>query len=170
MPYQDHIQASKGTVDCGIITVSDTRTESTDKSGMIMKELLAASNHRVVHYEIIKDEPDQIRGVLSRFADEGSCQVILLNGGTGISRRDTTYEAVSGLLEKELNGFGEIFRYLSYQEIGSGAFLSRATAGAYRDMILFSMPGSHNAVRLAMEKLIVPELSHLVWEIWRHAE
>jgi molybdenum cofactor biosynthesis protein B len=167
MPYQDHKEASKGSVDCAVITVSDTRTEETDESGKIMKDLLAAAGHRVAHYEIVKDEPDQIRGLLARLADSGKCQAVLLNGGTGISRRDTTYEAVASLLEKRLDGFGEIFRQLSYGEIGSGAMLSRATAGAYRDMIVFSTPGSRNAVRLAMEKLIVPELSHLVWEIWR---
>lgn len=167
MPYQDHKEASKGSVDCAVVTVSDTRTEETDESGKIMKDLLTAAGHRVVHYEIVKDEPDQIRGLLSRLAEGGRCQAVLLNGGTGISRRDTTFEAVASLLEKRLDGFGEIFRYLSYGEIGSGAMLSRATAGAYRDMIVFSTPGSRNAVRLAMEKLIVPELSHLVWEIWR---
>ena len=167
MPYEDHKAASKGRVDCAVITVSDTRTEETDESGKIMKDLLTAAGHRVVHYEIVKDEPEHIRGLLARLAEGGGCQAILLNGGTGISRRDTTYEAVAFLLEKRLDGFGEIFRALSYQEIGAGAMLSRATAGAYRDMIVFSTPGSRNAVRLAMEKLIVPELSHLVWEIWR---
>lgn len=167
MPYEDHKAASKGSVDCAVITVSDTRTEETDESGKIMKDLLASAGHRVVHYEVVKDEPDLIRGLLKRLGDGGGCQAVLLNGGTGISRRDTTYEAVASLLEKRLDGFGEIFRHLSYLEIGAGAMLSRATAGAYRDMIVFSTPGSRNAVRLAMEKLIVPELSHLVWEIWR---
>jgi molybdenum cofactor biosynthesis protein B len=167
MPYEDHQAASRGAVDCAVITVSDTRTEDTDESGKIMKDLLIAAGHRVVRYEVVKDDPDRIRGLLSRLADEGACQAVLLNGGTGISRRDTTYEAVSSLLEKRLDGFGEIFRALSYQEIGPGAMLSRATAGAYRDMIVFSTPGSRNAVRLAMEKLVVPEISHLVWEIWR---
>jgi molybdopterin adenylyltransferase len=167
VPYEDHKAASKGTVDCAVITVSDTRTPDTDESGRIMKDLLGEAGHRVVRYEVVKDDPDRIRELLARIADDGACQAVLLNGGTGISRRDATCEAVSSLLEKRLDGFGEIFRMLSYQEIGSGAMLSRAVAGAYRDMIVFSTPGSRNAVRLAMEKLIVPEISHLVWEIWR---
>ena len=121
-------------------------------------------------YKIVLDEADQIRHLLDQIAEEGTCQALLTNGGTGIAARDTTYEAVVGLLEKRLDGFGELFRFLSWEDIGSGAMLSRAIAGVYRDLMVFCMPGSSGAVRLAMEKLIVPELSHLVWEIWRQKE
>ena len=167
MPYEDHIQQAKDAVTCAVLTVSDTRTEADDKSGKIIKDLLEDAGHAVGFYQIVPDDADQIRRLLIQIADEGTCQAILTNGGTGIAARDTTYEAVVGLLEKRLDGFGELFRFLSWEDIGSGAILSRAVAGVYRDTMVFCMPGSSGAVRLAMEKLIVPELSHLVWEIWR---
>ena len=167
MPYEDHIQQAKDAVTCAVITISDTRTEADDKSGKIIKDLLEDAGHNVGFYQIVPDDADRIRRLLVQIADEGVCQAVLTNGGTGIAARDTTYEAVTGLLEKRLDGFGEIFRFLSWDEIGSGAMLSRAVAGVYRDMVVFCMPGSSGAVRLAMGKLIAPELSHLVWEIWR---
>ena len=167
MPYADHIQQAKDPVTCAVLTISDTRTEADDKSGQIIRERLEDAGHEVGFYKVAKDEAHQIRSLIERIAEEGKCQAILTNGGTGIAARDTTYEAVTGLLEKRLDGFGEIFRFLSWEEIGSGAMLSRAVAGVYRDTMVFCMPGSSGAVRLAMEKLIVPELSHLVWEIWR---
>ena len=167
MPYEDHIQQAKGAVTCAVITISDTRTEADDKSGKMIKDLLEDAGHNVGFYRIVPDDADRIRRLLVQIADEGVCQAVLTNGGTGIAARDTTYEAVTGLLEKRLDGFGEIFRFLSWEEIGSGAMLSRAVAGVYRDMVVFCMPGSSGAVRLAMGKLIAPELSHLVWEIWR---
>jgi molybdenum cofactor biosynthesis protein B len=132
-----------------------------------MREMLEAAGHAVVVAKIVKDEPAQIRALLQELAAAGTVQAVLFNGGTGISRRDTTYEAVAGLLEKRLDGFGELFRMLSYQEIGAAAMLSRAIAGTYRDLLVFCTPGSTAAVRLAMDKLIVPELSHLAWEVWR---
>lgn len=166
MGYEDHKVLSKDTpVRCAIITVSDTRNEKTDKSGALISSMITEAGHTTSVYRIVPDEPAQIAGLLDELASE--VEVILLNGGTGISKRDNTYEAVSGKLEKTLPGFGEIFRMLSYEEIGAGAMLSRATAGLYRDTLVFSMPGSTNAVRLAMSKLIAPELSHLVWEIIR---
>lgn len=116
---------------------------------------------------MVPDDPARIRDLVKRIIEKGDCQAILTSGGTGIAARDTTYEAVTGMLEKRLDGFGELFRFLSWDDIGSGAMLSRAVAGVYRDTMIFCMPGSSGAVRLAMEKLIVPELSHLVWEIWR---
>ena len=167
MPYEDHKKQAQAPVTCAVITVSDTRTEADDKSGKIVREHLEASGHRVGSYQIVADDPDLIRRALASVADGGTCQAVLTNGGTGIAARDTTYEAVVGLLEKRLDGFGELFRFLSWEEIGSGAMLSRAVAGVYRDLMVFCLPGSSGAVRLAMEKLIVPELSHLVWEIWR---
>jgi molybdenum cofactor biosynthesis protein B len=159
--------ARKGPVACAIITVSDTRTPETDTSGAAMRERLEAAGHRVVFYRIVKDEPDQIIGLLDEIIRDTGAQAILLNGGTGISRRDTTYDALAAKLEKTLPGFGEIFRMLSYQEIGAAAMLSRATAGTYRDRLVFSTPGSSNAVKLAMDRLIVPELEHLAWELTR---
>jgi molybdopterin adenylyltransferase len=159
--------SEKGPVACAIVTVSDTRTPETDTSGGAIRELLEAAGHRVVFYEIVKDEPEQIAGLLERLAGESGAQAILFNGGTGIARRDTTYDALTAKLEKTLPGFGEIFRMLSFQEIGAAAMLSRATAGVYRNRLVFSMPGSSNAVKLAMDRLIVPELEHLAWELTR---
>jgi molybdenum cofactor biosynthesis protein B len=159
--------AERGPVACAILTVSDTRTEETDTSGRAIRERLEAAGHQVVFYRIVKDEPDQIVGLLDRIVDETGAQAILINGGTGISKRDTTYDAVAPRLEKVLPGFGELFRMLSYQEIGAAAMLSRATAGTYRGRLVFSTPGSSNAVKLAMDRLIVPELEHLAWELTR---
>ncbi len=167
MPYEDHKKQAQGAVCCAVLTISDTRTEADDRSGRIIKDLLAAGGHSTGFYQVVPDDPARIRDHIIRIADAGSCQAILTSGGTGIAARDTTYEAVVGLLEKRLDGFGELFRTLSWDDIGSGAMLSRAVAGVYRDTMIFCMPGSSGAVRLAMEKLIVPELSHLVWEIWR---
>jgi molybdenum cofactor biosynthesis protein B len=167
MPAEDHRQQARQPVTCAVITVSDTRTEATDASGRLMRELLEQAGHTVGFYAIVKDEPEEITKLLEDLAMAGQVQAVLLNGGTGISRRDNTFEAVTTLIEKRLDGFGELFRMLSFQEVGPAAMLSRAVAGTYRDLILFSTPGSTPAVRLAMEKLIVPELSHLVWEIWR---
>jgi molybdenum cofactor biosynthesis protein B len=167
MPYEDHVAQAKDAVTCAILTISDTRTEADDKSGKIIRDLVEDGGHSVGYYAVVKDETDQIKVLIQEIADKGKCHVILTNGGTGIAARDTTYEAVTSLLEKRLDGFGEVFRFLSWEDIGSGAMLSRAVAGVYHDTMIFCMPGSSGAVRLAMEKLIVPELSHLVWEIWR---
>lgn len=170
MPYEDHKAQARDAVTCAVLTISDTRTEADDRSGKIIKGLLEEAGHSVGFYRIVPDDAEQIRRLLVQVANEGACQAILTSGGTGIAARDTTYEAVTGLLEKRLDGFGELFRFLSWDDIGSGAMLSRAVAGVYRDAMVFCMPGSSGAVRLAMEKLIVPELSHLVWEIWRQKE
>ncbi|HAA78371.1 TPA: molybdenum cofactor biosynthesis protein [Candidatus Latescibacteria bacterium] len=167
MPYEDHIAEARDAVTCAVLTISDTRTEADDKSGKIIQELLTEGGHSVGHYAVVKDEADLIRQLIVDIAEKRDCHVILTNGGTGIAARDTTYEAVTSLLEKRLDGFGEVFRSLSWEDIGSGAMLSRAVAGVYKDTMIFCMPGSSGAVKLAMEKLIVPELSHLVWEIWR---
>lgn len=152
---------------CAVITVSDSRTVETDTSGQLIKEQLAAHGHTVMHYQIIKDEPDQLRAVLAELAADVQCQAIIFSGGTGISRRDSTFDVLDSLLEKRLPGFGELFRYLSYQEIGSAAMLSRAVAGIYRDTLIFSIPGSPAAAKLALERLILPELAHLIREIHR---
>ncbi|GIW07065.1 MAG: molybdenum cofactor biosynthesis protein B [Dehalococcoidia bacterium] len=152
---------------CGVITASDSRTPETDVSGRIIREKLAAAGHDVVQYAVERDEAARIAALVRRFVDSG-CQVIIINGGTGIAKRDSTFEAVDSLLEKRLPGFGELFRMLSYQEIGPAAMLSRATAGVTGGALLFSLPGSPNAVTLALDKLILPELRHLVWETTRH--
>ncbi|MBF2021930.1 MAG: MogA/MoaB family molybdenum cofactor biosynthesis protein [Hydrococcus sp. C42_A2020_068] len=149
-------------VNCAVITVSDTRTFETDRSGQLIEQLLQQAGHRVDAYAIIKDEPTQIETQLRQLSEIPDLDAIVFSGGTGIAPRDTTYDALSKLLEKTLPGFGEIFRYLSYQEIGSRAIASRATAGVYRQKLVFSLPGSSSAVKLALEKLILPELVHLV--------
>ncbi len=150
-----------------MITASDSRGEAEDASGRLLRESAAAAGHQVVGHRVVKDEPDQIRAALEEAARAGA-QAVLVNGGTGISGRDRTYEAVAGLLEKRLDGFGELFRMLSFGEIGSAAMMSRAVAGTWRGRIVFSMPGSTAAVRLAWEKLIAPELGHLVFELGKH--
>ena len=178
MGYQDHQkQAGKQSVACAVITCSDSRTHDNDESGMIIRTLLESHGHTHPFYTISKDEPAQIRSLLAELCGRNDIQAIILNGGTGVSRRDNTFDAVSSALTKSLPGFGELFRMLSYQSIGSGAMLSRATAGIIltppppapdpRHTVVFSIPGSPNAVELAMSRLILPELPHLVWETTR---
>ncbi len=168
MPAEEHRQQAEGqgSVALAIVTVSDTRTPETDGSGKLIRELAEAAGHSVASYRIVKDEPDEVAQALHDFA-AGPARVILFNGGTGISRRDRTYDVISQALDKELPGFGELFRMLSYAEIGAAAMLSRATAGIYGDKVVISMPGSSNAVRLAMEKLVLPDLRHILWELVR---
>jgi molybdopterin adenylyltransferase len=163
--HQPHSDLPGLTVSCAVITVSDTRSPQTDKSGQRIEQLLLAANHAVGFYAIVKDEPEQIRSQLASFSQRADLDVAIFNGGTGIAPRDTTYDAIAALLEKTLPGFGELFRYLSYQEIGSRAMASRAIAGVYQGKLIFSLPGSTNAVQLAMEKLILPELTHLVSQL-----
>ena len=162
---QEHRESAPESVGCVIVTVSDTRTPETDKSGQIMRDRLEMAGHSIVGYEIVRDEPDQIEAILDRYCGDALCQAILFNGGTGIARRDTTYDVIAGRLEKTLVGFGELFRMLSFEEIGAAAMLSRATAGVYRDRLIISTPGSSNAVTLAMDRLIAAELAHLVYEV-----
>lgn len=163
--HHEHKAHAPIKVRCLVITCSDTRTEETDTSGRLIMKLLKEHGHDVAGYHIVKDEPARITETISANLDAERVQAVIVNGGTGISRRDSTFEAVDALLEKRLEGFGEIFRYLTYQEIGSPAIMSRATAGIVKGRVLFSTPGSENAVRLAMEKLIIPELGHLVREL-----
>ncbi len=142
-----------------MITASDSRTAATDESGRLVKELLTAAGHRVGYYEIIPDEPERIRSAIG--ANLPRLDALIISGGTGIAARDSTFEAVRSLLDKELEGFGELFRMLSYQEIGPAAFLSRATAGVSRGKLLVSLPGSPQACRLGLERLLLPELGHI---------
>jgi molybdenum cofactor biosynthesis protein B len=162
MMQKPHPDVAKMTVNCAVVTVSDTRNQETDKSGQLIKQLLLDANHAIAAYAIIKDEPAQIQEQIELLGKSGNVDAVIFNGGTGIASRDTTYDAIEKLLEKTLPGFGEIFRFLSYQEIGSRAIASRAVAGIYQSKLIFSLPGSSNAVRLGMEKLILPELTHLI--------
>ncbi len=168
MGVEEHRKEAPKSVNVMIITVSDTRTKDTDKSGQLMKELLEVGPYEVVDYHIVKDEYTEIQTLIREASERPEVEAVLLNGGTGITFRDTTYEAVRDMLDKEMPGFGEIFRYLSYAEdIGPAAILSRAIAGVRGATAIFSMPGSSGAVKLAMNKLIVPELAHVMREIYK---
>lgn len=165
MSVEEHKEKAKKGVGCYLVTVSDTRDETTDQSGQLIKELLKQEAHRLVGYRIVKDEPFQIESLLQETLARADVEAILVNGGTGISPRDGTYEVVSHLLEKRLDGFGEIFRFLSYQDIGSAAIMSRAVAGVAKGKMLISLPGSRGAVNLAMRRLVLPELGHMVSQL-----
>jgi molybdenum cofactor biosynthesis protein B len=154
-------------VTVAIVTVSDSRTPETDTNRQYIEKRMAELGHKVAAYRLIKDEPDQVQAVLEELVALPEVRIVLFNGGTGISPRDTTFDVISRMLEKPLPGFGEIFRMLSYSEVGAAAMLSRATAGVYKKTLVFSMPGSPNAVQVALEKLILPEINHLAWEIVR---
>jgi molybdenum cofactor biosynthesis protein B len=161
----EHKAQAPASVRCYVLTVSDTRTPDTDTGGAAIRELLEAAGHSVSAHDIVRDEPRDVAARVSeRLADAGT-QVIITTGGTGITSRDGTYEAVHGLLEKHLDGFGELFRMLSFQEIGSSAMMSRATAGTAKGKAVFVLPGSPKAVRLAMTRLIIPELGHVVQQL-----
>lgn len=160
------LAAQRGPVALAIVTVSDTRTAETDTNAHYLRPQIEALGHLVVDYRLVKDEPAQIQSILEELA-AGPAQLILFNGGTGISPRDTTFDVLSRNLEKTLPGFGELLRMLSYQQVGAAAMLSRATAGVYRGKVVISTPGSPAAVQLAWEKLIQPELEHLAWEVAR---
>jgi molybdenum cofactor biosynthesis protein B len=147
-----------------VVTVSDTRTLETDRGGQLVAQLLTAGGHKVISREIVPDDPARIRPLLERLANPAEVDTILLTGGTGIAARDQTFETVSALLGKTMPGYGELFRMLSYEDIGPAAMLSRAIGGVMNNVILLTMPGSTAAVKLAMEKLIVPEVGHLVYE------
>ena len=163
MPNPEHRTNKIESVVCAIVAVSDTRTPETDKSGPFIRQRLEAAGHRVISYEILPDEPAKVSDRVLALCGDPNCHTVLLTGGTGLAPRDTTYEAIQAILEKKLDGFGELFRMLSYEEIGSAAMLSRATAGVCRRTLIFATPGSTAAVRLAMDKLILPEIGHLAW-------
>lgn len=166
MSTTEHKQGAPKIVNCKVITVSDTRNKETDKSGKLMIELLEQAGHAIVDYCLVKDEAASIKEAILQGCERGDIDVILTNGGTGIAKRDVTIESVQSILDKEIVGFGELFRMLSYQEdIGSAAILSRAIAGVVKNKAVFSTPGSTGAVKLAMNKLIIPEIGHIVREI-----
>ena len=158
----EHRQNSPGKVGCAVITVSDTRTLGNDKSGQTVVDLLQAADHSVIERAIVPDEPAELSELVRRFVAASPIEAILLTGGTGIAARDQTPETLGKLFTKELPGYGELLRMLSYEEIGPAAMLSRACGGMIDQTLVLTMPGSTPAVRLAMDKLILPELSHLV--------
>jgi molybdenum cofactor biosynthesis protein B len=160
------IAAKQGPVSIAIVTVSDSRTPETDDNAAYLRKQVTAAGHNMIAYRLIKDDAEQVVDVLDELA-AGDARIILFNGGTGIAPRDRTFDALSRKLEKTLPGFGELFRMLSYEQVGAAAMLSRATAGVYQNKVVISTPGSPAAVRLAWEKLIAPELQHLAWEVVR---
>ena len=167
MSQAEHKAGAPQSVRCFIVTVSDTRTEATDSSGRAIAELLTAAGHQVAGRRIVKDDPDLVRSTIEHQLASMSAQAIILTGGTGLTSRDSTYEVVIGLLQKRLDGFGELFRMLSFEQIGPAAMMSRACAGLAAGHIVVSLPGSEGAVRLAMERLLIPELGHLVQQASR---
>jgi molybdenum cofactor biosynthesis protein B len=164
---QEHKASAPRSIGCFVLTISDTKTPETDTSGALIRELLAAAGHRVTGSGIVRDEPADVQREIRRAVGDAAVQAVILTGGTGITSRDSTYEAVAALLDKRLPGFGELFRVLSYQEIGAAAMLSRAQMGICARRIVVSLPGSPAACRLALEKLLIPELGHLVREVSR---
>jgi len=164
---EHHRSYSPASVACFVLTVSDSRTLQTDTSGRAIATLLEAAGHRVTGRQIARDEPADVAGIVRGVLAAGDTQVVITTGGTGIARRDSTYEALVTLFDKELDGFGELFRRLSFDAIGPAAMLSRATAGVISGRAVFLLPGSEHAVRLAMERLILPELGHIVGQLER---
>ncbi len=162
-----HRATSPERVRCAVVTVSDTRTPATDTGGQLLHDLLVEAGFEVPARDIVRDEPALVRALVERLRDDAQVDAVLLTGGTGVSSRDQTFETVSSLLTKVLPGYGELFRMLSYQAIGPAAMLSRAVGGLAGTTVVLTMPGSPAAVRLAVERLIVPELPHLVREARR---
>ncbi len=164
---EEHKKTAPKTVGCFVLTVSDTKTAATDTSGALIRDLLTAAGHRVVDSRIVRDEPADVARIVRDACTRDDVQAVVLTGGTGITSRDSTYEAVEALLDKRLPGFGELFRMLSFEEVGAAAMLSRAQMGLHARRIVVSLPGSPNACRLALEKLVIPELGHLLREASR---
>jgi molybdenum cofactor biosynthesis protein B len=167
MGYHEHKHFAVKNVACAVITTSDSRTEKEDESGRLIKDRLVAGGHTVAHYCILKNDAGNIRAKIEELVRRVDVQVIITSGGTGLSHKDVTVDTVAGLLEKKLDGFGEIFRSLTYQEIGAGAVLSRALAGVVNGKVVICIPGSLGAATLAMEKIIIPEIGHMVREATR---
>jgi len=164
---REHKATAPTSVTCFVLTVSDTKTPATDTSGAVIRELLTAAGHRVAGSAIVRDEPADVARLVRDACADPAVQVVILTGGTGITSRDSTFEAVEALLDKRLPGFGELFRMLSFQEVGAAAMLSRAQMGIHARRVVVSLPGSPNACRLALEKLLIPELGHLLREVSR---
>ena len=160
----EHRSQSPKSVRTAVVTVSDTRTLETDRGGQLIVDLLAAAGHQVTSRQIVRDDPREIDPLVRQLADPENTDAVLITGGTGIAPRDQTFETINGLLTKIMPGYGELFRMLSYEDIGPAAMLSRAIGGVRNNVIVLTMPGSVAAVQLAMEKLILPEIGHLVYE------
>jgi molybdenum cofactor biosynthesis protein B len=167
-PAVEHRENAPETVRVAVLTMSDTRDQSEDRSGSLIREMLTWRGHSIAAYEIVTDDGDRISEQLSAWIASPDIDAIVTNGGTGISSRDSTHDVVESLLDKRIDGFGELFRMLSWNEIGAAAMLSRALAGSAGTTAIFALPGSSNAVKLAMEKLIGPELAHVVHELRKH--
>jgi molybdenum cofactor biosynthesis protein B len=163
----EHKATAPRSIGCWVLTVSDTKAPETDTSGQLIRKLLLDAGHQVVGSTIVRDEPKDVQSVIREACANDAVRAIIVTGGTGITSRDSTYEAIETLLDKRLPGFGELFRMLSYQEVGAAAMLSRAQLGVHARRIVVSLPGSPNACRLALEKLVIPELSHLIREVSR---
>ena len=163
----EHRATAPRSVGCWVLTISDTKTPETDTSGALIRQLLLDAGHEVVGSTIVRDEPKDVQRVIREACATDAVRAVIATGGTGITSRDSTYEAIEALLDKRLPGFGELFRMLSYQEVGAAAMLSRAQLGIHARRIIVSLPGSPNACRLALEKLLIPELSHLIREVSR---
>lgn len=167
MGYHDHKHTAPKKVNCAVVIISGSRTEQNDESGKLIMQTLKDNGHQVTSYDILRNDADAIRRKLDELLDDGSLQVIITSGGTGASRMDLTIETISPVLDKKLDGFGELFRFLTYQEIGTGSILSRAMAGVVRGKVIICLPGSTTAVKLAVEQIILPEIGHLVREASR---
>jgi molybdenum cofactor biosynthesis protein B len=166
LAYEQHIQSSREIVArCAVVTLSDTRTRENDGSGQLIERLLIEAGHQMASYQIVKDDPAELMPILTRLLDDPAIDAILTNGGTGIARRDQTIGAIEKTIDQPLPGFGELFRMLSWQQIGAGAMMSRAAAGIARGKPIFAMPGSSKAVELAMTQLILPQIRHVLWEL-----
>ncbi len=163
--HREHKEQARERLACAVITISDSRTPETDTSGRFILNALQEAGHETKAYHIVKDEPTRIQPLLEELLDRDDLHALIVNGGTGVARRDVTFDVIDRLVEKTLPGFGELFRHLSFAEIGSAALLSRAMAGTARGKAVFSVPGSSGAVRLAMERLILPEMPHIVYEL-----
>lgn len=165
-PAGEHRARGPRTVRCFALTISDTKTPGDDASGDLIRRLTQAAGHEVVGARIVKDDPAQIRAAVLEAIAAGA-QAVIASGGTGLTSRDSTFEVVSALIERPIPGFGELFRWLSFQEVGSAAMISRATAGVVQGAVVFALPGSPNGVQLALERLVLPELSHLLEQLGR---
>jgi len=167
MGYQEHKHKSHGSVACAVIIISGTRTEQSDESGKLIMHALESNGHKVSSFSILKNDADSILTKLDQLLGDDSIQVIITSGGTGASHLDISIETITPILDKKLDGFGELFRFLTYQEIGTGSIMSRAMAGVSRGKIIICLPGSVEAAKLVMEKIILPEIGHLVREATR---
>ena len=167
MGYHEHKQRAPQNVTCAVLTISDSRTEQDDESGRLIKQRLSENGHRVIFYTILKNDAGAIQKQIGALLKQGELQVIATSGGTGVSHRDITIDTVYPMLEKKLDGFGELFRYLTHREIGTGSIMSRAIAGVIQSKVIICIPGSLGAVTLAMDKIILPEIGHLVREATR---